>query len=419
MVTVVRMLGALGLLLPVAACTSPRCEPIQGCDVRKASCQREALRVAACLRGSPADTDVDVEIVSYDAFVEAAVREASQYEPTDQDLDVRRALVMFGLSPTRDAEADARRNLAWVGAFYDREVDRITILDRGGDHDRASQRGNTLLLVHEMVHALQGAEGLLTRAARSYEEAFTATALVEGEATLLEDRAHVESLGFPFDEVDYRRALEAFVARSRSAASRAEDAFAGIRSGLTYALGARQLYADYLEGGLAAVRERLEAGARANEALFGREPSPERIEQAIPIYDEATLVASYHFGGALVDTFLQRAPLGFAKNVTGHVVDDVFSVQRMPDGGVVAAWRIRFDPSISARDIVEWLDTETFERPVVVGQEGERELWFIQGSTWSSGVDPEGFMPAPEVDTGHGAELAHPLRCALRGRAAL
>jgi hypothetical protein len=386
--------------------------------VRKASCQQEALRVAACLRGSPANTDVQVEIVSYDAFVDDAVREASAYEPSDQELDVRKALVMFGLSPTRDAETDARRNIAWVGAFYDSEVDRITILDRGGEQDRASQRANTLLLVHEMVHALQGAEGRIARTARTYEQAFTGTALVEGEATLLEDRAYIESLGFPFDGVDYGRALEAFVARSREAASRAEDAFTGIRSGLTYALGARQLHADYVEGGLAAVRERLE-GARGNETLFGREPSNERIEEAIPVYDDATLVATYHLGAALVDTFLQRVPLGFSQNVTGHVVDDVFSVQRMPDGGVVAAWRIRFDLSISARALVDWIDTKTFGNPVVVGHEGERELWFIQGSAWSSSVDPNGFVPAPDVDTGYGDELAHPLRCALRGRSAL
>jgi hypothetical protein len=132
------------------------------------------------------------------------------------------------------------------------------------------------------------------------------------------------------------------------------------------------------------------------------------------------LVATYHFGGTLVDTFLQRVPLGFSQNVTGHVVDDVFSVQRMPDGGVVAAWRIRFDPSISVRALVDWNDTKMFGNPVVVGHEGERELWFIQGSTWSSSVDPNGFVPAPDVDTGYGdGQLAHPLRCARRGRTAL
>jgi hypothetical protein len=57
----------------------------------------------------------------------------------------------------------------------------------------------------------------------------------------------------------------------------------------------------------------------------------------------------------------------------------------------------------------------------VVDHEGERELWFIQGSAWSSGVDPKGFIPAPEIDTGYGGgdQPAQSTRCALRGRTAL
>lgn len=389
----------------LVACERPTCTPITGCDIREGACQHEALRLAACLRGVDAESDVQVEVVDYDTYADEQARAAQGEEPSENELDFRSGLTTFNLAPSYDAEQDARDNVEWVGAFYDRSEDRITVLDRGR-RSRANDRGQTFLLVHEMIHALQGAEGRLSELYEdvvTYDQSLAVASLIEGEATFYEDRGVVEALGFDFDDIDYARALRAFRQHAYEQLKDAENLFVAIRSATPYAYGASHLHRAYQEGGEAAVAARLDHPIASTRELFGLKPTKARVKPPIPVIEGATFLGSYHLGGFFLDGFLRNLAAD-APEVLEHVVDDVFSVQRSSSGQSLAAWRIRFDDEVDADSVLRFIrkNSDSFQ----LGSADESDLWILRTREASSKDEPA-FMDAPEVDFGFTAPEKH------------
>lgn len=384
-------------------CDDPKCEPITGCDIRKAACQHEALKLAACLRGSPVNSQVSVEVVDYDAFVDERVREAQDREPTADQVDRREGLARFGLSLPLDKTDDVRRHYEWVGAFYDHRDKRVTVLDRGNDIAR-NRNGWTLLLVHEMTHALQGADGLfdtLYDPLLTYDSALATDGLIEGEATLVMDRAWTESLGFDFGAIPYGRSLAAFRRHANQELVEAEDLFVGVRSVVPYAYGATVMHEAYRMGGAAAVAAELADPIRSTRELAGAGPSSQRVGPAIPTREAATLVGSYHLGAFFFDAFLRRMG-GEPPLPLGHVVDDVFSVQRLAEGGLLTAWRVRLQAEGDAADVRRFIEQHA-TTAYRVGELSPTELWILREPDDATDGELPAFVAAPEVDSGFSA----------------
>jgi hypothetical protein len=391
-------LTLLTLLGMLTACDGPKCDPITGCDIRSDQCQREALRLAACLRGSSADSQVQVEVVDFDTYLDEQVRAAEQEEPELDDVEMRAGLTRFQLSVPLDSKADRQRGLQWGGAFYDSRADRVTVLDRGyggAEYDR----GQTILLVHEMTHALQGADGLfdaIYEPVVTQDAALATSGLIEGEATLVEDRALTEALGFDFDDIHYARALASYRKSARQALLEADDLFVGARSGIPYAYGASLMYEAFREGGASAVADKLLAPLTGARELLGKTASKARVKPAIPERAGAVLVGSYHLGAFFFDAFLHRMDAS-APDVLSHVLDDTFSVQRLANGELLSAWRLRFDDSIDSRDVASFIEDHT-SISYRLGSDDPQDLWILREPDDAVGGEPPTFARAPEVD---------------------
>jgi hypothetical protein len=404
----------LAFALFVLGCDGPRCGPIQGCDVRKKSCQRAALKLAACLRGSSADIKIDVEVIDRATYTNEAVREAMEEPTPEYYVALRAGLTLFSLSVPVDPMQDAVRSTEWVAGSYDVSENRITVIDRPG---KDWEGWNTILLVHEMVHALQHHDPPSRGEPTTFEASWLASTQREGEASLVEDQALVEGLGFVFDDIDYARAIDGYIASSRDEALSADEAFTAVRSGLVYALGLKHMYEAFERGGADEVRARLTNPIAGTEELLGAPALAGTLDESIPVYEGGELLVSRHLGGVFVDLFARRIAEG-VPDLMAHVADDVFSVQRLADGNLVAAWRIRFDDSVSARTI-EQLLRDSSDLPFLMGGDDERDLWIVRDELGV--VDaPEKFSVAPAIDTAYEPTTAHPNRLACgRRRSAL
>ncbi len=118
----------------------------------------------------------------------------------------------------------------------------------------------------------------------------------------------------------------------------------------------------------------------------------------------AVPVGSYHLGPFFFDAFLHRMDAR-APDVLSHVLDDTFSVQRMPDGKLLSAWRIRFDDSIDAVDVANFIDDST-GIPYRVGGDGPQDLWILREPDDSLDGELPTFTKAPEIDFGFSAPEA-------------
>lgn len=383
---------AIGLL---AACNRPACEPATRCDITKVSCQHEALRLARCLRGSDQQVEVDLRVISVDDYVAEQI-EGSDESPDDGYLDLRRGLSLFSLSVPYDAKADAQREADRIGAYYSSATKRVTVLDRGGDNAAANR---VLFLVHEMVHALQDREGHLSLdPVITFDEWLHGEAVIEGEATLVQDHAMVEALGFDFGHIRYARALESYQTREMRELADSNDPYSLASSYVSYPFGTRYVYGAYRRGGNEAVLALYDEIPSRARALISSHGLDRQVEPPIPLLDDATLVASQHLGAFLVETFHRRSG-GKAGALLEHVLDDVFAVQRTSDGELIASWRILFDDNVDADAVADRL-TRAGD---LVSSDGPGDLWIMRASDpglLPSSPQAVAFGPAPEVDYG-------------------
>jgi hypothetical protein len=135
-------------------CSSNECDTVQACDIRKAACQQQTLEVLTCLRGGEGALP-RIEVVDAGAFIAEQVGSAQAEPLPDEEVLLREALALFRLMApaTQPGEVEAEY---WngVAAFFSAEHRQVTILDRGSPLD---EPGAVILLVHELVHALQAA----------------------------------------------------------------------------------------------------------------------------------------------------------------------------------------------------------------------------------------------------------------------
>jgi hypothetical protein len=185
--------GALTL-----ACASQPCTPPE-CDIRLANCQRRIMNATACDRGVP-PRDVPTRVLALEDYVRQVLEDPDDNTRFTQQAT---ALALLGLQEPGDAEDILGAFYATVGAFYDRQADEITVLERGEPLDSP---GYSVLMVHEFAHALQ--RDVSTQSAPTLytlDRWLARSAIFEGDATLTTDRAAVRLFGADPDEVNWNR----------------------------------------------------------------------------------------------------------------------------------------------------------------------------------------------------------------------
>lgn len=156
---------------------------------------REFVRFVEKARGLKFDHPITVEFLDDAAFQERVVRDDADLTKEDRALNRRYSgdLYALGLAGPDFDYQDAANQLdaAGVVGYYDQDTGRMVV--RGKDLTDTDVR---VTVVHELTHALQDQEFGLTKLQRATESSgadFALSALIEGDATWVEEE-YVASL---------------------------------------------------------------------------------------------------------------------------------------------------------------------------------------------------------------------------------
>lgn len=263
---------------------------------------------------------------------------------------------------------------AWAGAYYDPKDRAITIVDRGGPMDSLAQNA---LLVHELVHALQderpgGLAEFDGRSSRTLDGRLAARAVLEGEASLVEDLAAIGGFGVSQADIPWSRVFRAAKSSARVDMVLSRAAFLLADYFFTYPFGTNLVHQAWSSEGWPAVdalfasapasSRQVVAGHRSGEPAGG--PWTETLEhQSIPVLPSGfDLLMADRLGSFLLATYLDRLTLAFDETVirlsaevwraSGRLRGDVLSIHDVQaTATTIAAWRLRFDGPDAVADV--------------------------------------------------------------------
>jgi hypothetical protein len=361
---------ALVAALVAPSCSKPPCG-VEVCDISKASCQQMAARAAACFRDE-APVDVPVRILS---------RAAASFPPETDPAALERfrvwtrAWALYGLAregATRDDAASAR--FKEVGAYYSSDTREITIVDDGYG---LAWRGAVAMLIHEYVHALQDRQRTDTATTeRSLDSLLAVRSVIEGEATMIEDRANLALFGTRDDAVPWDSLFAQWQAESRDAARRDDLPMTLAIARVPYAFGAPIARDLHAARGTDAVRSAIADPPRTTRRILGRAvgSQDEDAAAAASLIAEAVpnLPSAYPFyaldalGAWALEQFLLREGADdLARTAPLALAADTFAVNANAQHTTfVATWRLRFDNKETARAVAS-----------AIGQRGSFAMW--------------------------------------------
>lgn len=207
MEAVVKALGAfLAFVSLSVGCNPERRCGLRVCDIRDAACQRRTAEAAACLRGLPT-VSVPMSVISRDEYTRTHTTKPVTPAEVDRWTQKNAGLALLGLGNERISHAEAVRGTSTLyGAYYSSRDKDITIIRDPGEPLDSPYAVATL--VHEYIHALQDHHGRLSHDPddRSLDRSLTRAALVEGEASVIDDFATIalfdrDESDIPWDEV--------------------------------------------------------------------------------------------------------------------------------------------------------------------------------------------------------------------------
>jgi hypothetical protein len=361
--------------------------------------------------GESDELDIPVRIIPRDEYLDSE-REEANAEQDEARAQMRRGLALFGLEQRDTSAADAREQRArLVGGYYDPTDGSIALIDFGGGF----AGDDVVMLVHEMVHALQDAAGQLApkEPLRRFDEALARQAIVEGAATIVQDEAIALGYEYDFDQLDYRHALARYRGSSAAALAIDRSPFSTASMRFPYAYGASYLWPLRGKDGardFAAVFDDLpvstfavmsgEPGRRPNDLGGAAVP----VFPARPDRPELTLVGTYHLG-----RFLYHGGVGdnstripeYALPWGDDFVADMLSVFKTEEGSVVAAYRVRFSGEDTLWRVADFIAEEGLEG--VAGVEGQDLFWFeAEDEALLTDITSElSWRAAPELDFGY------------------
>ncbi|MEZ0310409.1 MAG: hypothetical protein ACAI38_01460 [Myxococcota bacterium] len=310
------------------------------CDIRTARCQESLTNGLRQLRNESAIAP-SVMVRSEEEVVADSIDSTT---PAERESFARQntILSLLGLSqPGLSLDAQVQNRFDRVAAFYSSSTDAITVIDRGQALDGV---GPALTFTHELVHAMQGAEGLLALASQDVDttdEGLAHRAITEGEATFYEDLAGFDLFGWDDDE--HEKAL-AYYRDSTAYYAVFEDLLIYNASILfPYAFGAAYVRRIWEQGGQPAVVATYDALPSTTFGVIdGEEPSALLGADAIavPTADYTVAIAD-RFGAFIVRAWCSRQDFIGCEDIQ----DDGFTGLVSADGtSSIAIWRMRVRP---------------------------------------------------------------------------
>ncbi len=356
------------LLALTAGCGSRLFAP---CDIRESACQQSLTNGLRELRNASAiEPTVLVrseEEVIADSIVTTTPEQRAAFARQNG------ILALFELSlPGLTLEDQVQNRFDQVAAFYSSGSDQITVIDRGEPLDGI---GPTLTFTHELVHAMQAADGFLALAAQNTDttdRSLAHRAVTEGEATLFEDLAAFDLFGWDDDE--HAEALAYYRAREAYLASLDELLIYNASFLFPYAFGTAYMRDIWDASGWPGIVDAYSSLPRATLTVIdGREPEELAGEAiAIPTADYVVAIADT-FGAFIVRAWCASNGIAYCE----YVYDDGFTGLVSNDGGrSVAIWRMRADGDWS-----EAIMRSAVEAGFYVRKVGGGDLVFVASNT--------------------------------------
>ncbi len=366
MTTIKRTTAFLAFLacLAVAACGGERDESgpasrgreslFPPCDVREVACQQAAVEEAARLRESPGSVPVitvrSVEDVIADANEGATEEDRADYAITNQ------ALALLGLSRADstldDVTSDQYENVA---AFYSLRTKEVTIVDHGEGLDPAD---STLVLIHELIHAMQDADGAFAKAdadATNTETILAHRSVLEGEAVLYQLLASVAMQGYRPSQVDWDGYFDEFQERMLADAIADEFPVYSASQQFVYAFGGEYAYSRWLNGDATAVKALYDAFPHTTYEVVFDELPPNRSGFSIvsqpQLADGYTAYANDDLSWWVFKVWCMREAT--LTDVCESGVANSATVVVGPGSSVSAVWRVRFKEEGAAATLAD------------------------------------------------------------------
>ncbi len=346
--------GAL-VALGLAACDAPSAPcGLELCDIRTAPCQEATALATACLRGVAA-LRVPVTVVGRATVRREAEEEAARSSsPEERARFARRSagLGLLGLAPADlSPEAAARRTADWIGAWYSPQEKAITVVDDG--EPRRSPYA-VALLVHEYVHALQdrdqGFAELDGTFGRDFDGALASGAVIEGEATFVQDLALLGLFDVDEREVSWPQIFRGWQTRSRAAALTSPVPVLLAPAHFRYPFGTALVERRFREAGWAGVEALRRDPPRATRQVLLGQGGPFEADdvqdRAVPdLPARFTLVERDRLGGWIFDLFLRR--LGLDRQAEAALPalrgDSLAILEDAETRATALTWRLRFE----------------------------------------------------------------------------
>jgi hypothetical protein len=385
-----------------SGCGSPPCG-LRACDIRDSDCQRIIAAATACLREVPA-VMVPVQVMSREEYIHQKGDAPLTPEEEAQFRTVNAGLALFGLAPKDQSPADlAAANASWVGAFYSSDTKSITILDNGHPLDSIYF---TSMLAHEYQHAIQDARYGIQATYQAHGDDSNSNlavgAMIEGEASVVGDRALVHLFGDSPGDIPWSRVFDKWQSDNRKKGLASANPVTLAYSTFAYAFGTPYLHqaigatgwsgADTIFAAPPSGERQIMTGFAADEPGGG--PWAEDLgDQAVPV-----LPARFSFQGAdqlgawIVSLLLGRLGLQSAEDPAKSLTGDVLSFFRdETTGTVVAAWRLRFSSPGAAQDAVD-----TFFVAGRLPDWAPLVQWFDRDVFLMAAADPSSFDVIPQ-----------------------
>ena len=335
------------------------------CDIRSAACLENLAAIASCMRGR--DSALAPPLVSFVSETEAELELLSDYEavaPGPNYFEI--ALTGFGLTLPRafePQEMSARSAREWA-AFYSNRRKEIIVIEHDEPLDPISEN---VVLLHEMIHALQDADHDLTAFSERYrlgsDGNLRGNSVIEGEARMHERRYFAALSGLDVTELDFTRSFDNLRNYYENWLFQQEDLYTASQFSVPYAHGAEYVFQVWSEGGQAAVRALFDAPPQnMREVLalaWGGDPHVEVTDFDPPLAQSADhFLQAWTTMGAwalylLVEPRLTGGPS--ARDLALAWRGDQLEVFSSSSGEVVASWYIALSDATLASRLVTLL----------------------------------------------------------------
>jgi hypothetical protein len=337
----------------------PGCEAFDPspCDVRASSCQTRLYELAACLRGDEPGPLPVVSRMTQEQYVEYLNARIAMQPPPPEPNHFERALVLLGLarSGALGAQAAVSDLSEWVAGFYRADEQDIVIIDRAASNPER----DSLILVHEFIHALQdralGLPAFREAHAHSIDSLWTINAMIEGEARLHETRYGVSAFGLNPAQVDWQAHFQGAVELGEKDMLDAPSPYVASFRVFPYLWGARYLHFVWRAGGTAALVEQLAAPPVTTRVLMASleqaavedfrpvAPSAPAAPESWTLVEEATLGA---WGTFLI--LGRSAARETARAIAHGWRGDGLWIYANADAVTAVAWRAEFADEATA-----------------------------------------------------------------------